>query len=93
LRILLAESIDRLKPDSDAEFGTTDAWRYYNALYFPYVAGLRPYSRRADHDRSDPVIRAALDWFQVQVPERTLYNWQTEGAQLIAQDLREMIGD
>jgi hypothetical protein len=93
LRILLADSIERLKPDPDETFGTTDAWRYYNALYFPYVAGLRPYSRRADHDRSDPVIRAALDWFQVQVPERTLYHWQTEGAQLIAQDLREMMGD
>lgn len=93
LRVLLAESIERLKPDPAESFGTTDAWRYYNALYFPYVAGLRPYSRRADHDRSDPVIRAALDWFQVQVPERTLYNWQAEGAHLIAQDLQEMMGD
>jgi hypothetical protein len=91
LRILLAESIDRLKPDPAESFGTTDAWRYYNALYFPYVAGLRPYSRRADHDRSDPVVQAALDWFVVQVPERTLYNWQAEGAQLVAQDLREMM--
>lgn len=89
LRLLLAESIERLKPDPDEEFGTTDAWRFYNALYFPYVAGLRPYSRRAEHDRSDPVKKAALDWFQIQVPERTLHNWQAEGARLIAQDLQE----
>ena len=57
------------------------------------MAGLRPYSRRAEHDRSDPVINAALDWFQVQVPERTLHNWQAEGARLVAQDLREMMAD
>jgi hypothetical protein len=93
LRALLAESIERLKPNPDEPFGTTDAWRYYNALYFPYVAGLRPYSRRAEHDRSNPVIRAALDWFQVQVPERTLHNWQNEGAHLIAQDLKEKMED
>jgi hypothetical protein len=91
LRVLLAESIERLKPDPEESFGTTDAWRYYNALYFPYVAGLRPYSRRADHDPGDPVMQAALDWFVIQVPERTLYNWQADGAQLIAQDLREMM--
>ena len=93
LRFLLAESIERLKPNPDEPFGTTDAWRYYNALYFPYVAGLRPYSRRTEHDRSDPVIRAALDWFKVQVPERTLHNWQNEGAHLIAQDLKEKMED
>lgn len=93
LRDLLAESIERLKPVQDEEFGTTDAWRYYNALYFPYVVGLRPYSRRAEYDRSDPVIKAALEWFQVQVPERTLHNWQVEGARLVAQDLREMTAD
>ena len=93
LRDILADSIERLKPEPNEAFGTTDAWRYYNALYFPYVAGLRPYSRRAEHDRSDPVIKAALDWFQVQVPERTLHNWQAEGARLVAQDLREMMTD
>jgi hypothetical protein len=30
-----------------------------------------------------------LNWFQQQVPERTLYNWQTAAAALVAQDLRE----
>jgi hypothetical protein len=47
LKAVLAESIARLKPRGAAPFGTSDEWRHYNALYFPYVAGLRPYSRRA----------------------------------------------
>jgi hypothetical protein len=90
LRLLLAERIEKLKPPGESEFGTSDAWRYYNALYFPYVAGLKPYSRRFDADL-DPETRAVLDWFQINVPERTLYNWQNAAAKLIAQDLREQV--
>lgn len=89
LKQLLVEQIGLLKPPGDAAFGTSDAWRYYNALYFPYVVGLKPYSRRADHDGLDAAARQALDWFRAVVPERTLYNWQTAGARLIAQNLRE----
>ncbi len=90
LRAMLAESIGRLKPREGGEFGTGDAWRHYNALYFPYVVGLRPYSRRADHGELDPIRRQALEWLATQVPERTLYNWQSSAARLIAQDLRAM---
>lgn len=89
LKLLLTESIERLKPRGKDDFGTTDEWRYYNAVYFPYVAGIKPYSRRLDSNGGEPHIKAALDWFQAQVPERTLYNWQNAAAQLIAQDLRE----
>ncbi len=91
LRSLLIDSIERLKPRDEGEFGTTEAWRYYNALYYPYVAGLKPYSRRADysHNGLSAIEREALDWFRSQVPERTLYNWQNVAAKLIAQDLRE----
>lgn len=88
LKALLAESIARLKP-RDGDFGTSDAWRHYNALYFPYVVGLRPYSRRIVRDELDPDARRALDWFSAQVPERTLHNWQNAAARLVAQDLRE----
>ena len=89
LKALLAESVARLKPRGQADFGTSDEWRHYNALYFPYIAGLKPYSRRAPHDRLDPPAQLALEWFQASVPERTLYNWQSAAAKLVAQDLRE----
>jgi hypothetical protein len=88
LKALLTESIMRLKPD-EGDFGTSDEWRYYNALYFPYVAGLKPYSLRVFADDLDGTYRDALTWFRSQVPERTLYNWQNAAAMLIAQDLRE----
>lgn len=94
LKTLLAESIERLAPpgngdDPAADFSSTDEWRHFNALYYPYVAGLRPYSRRAAHDDLSPAEEAALEWFRVAVPERTLYNWQKDAAALVAQDLTE----
>jgi hypothetical protein len=92
LKALLRESIARLKPDSPADFGTSDEWRYYNALYFPYVAGIRPYSSRARTRHKDPAAREALRWFREAVPERTLYNWQTAAAKLVAEDLRSQEG-
>jgi len=89
LKALLAESVARLKPRGQSDFGTSDEWRHYNALYFPYIAGLKPYSRRAPNDRLDPPAQLALEWFQASVPERTLYNWQNAAAKLVAQELRE----
>lgn len=88
LKAVLIQSIQKLKPQSDAKFGTTDEWRYYNAVYFPYVVGLKPYARRLETDSLDEVSLAALEWFQTSVPERTLYNWQNTAAKLIAKDLR-----
>ncbi len=87
LKALLTESIQRLKPQGDANFGITDEWRYFNALHFPYVIGLKPYSRHIDREFLDEASLQALEWFQVSVPERTLHNWQNKGAQLIAEDL------
>jgi hypothetical protein len=89
LKAALTESIARLKPRGKGDFDTSDEWRFYNALYFPYVVGLKPYSRRTRHDGLEPVQQEALDWFRSQVPERTLYNWQNAAAELVAQDLRE----
>ena len=88
LKTLLTESVGRLKPRDKGDFGTSDEWRYYNALYFPYIVGLKPYSRRSQHVPADPVVREALSWFRSQVPERTLYNWQGAATKLVAQDLR-----
>jgi hypothetical protein len=92
LKAVLTESIARLKPRGKGDFGASDEWRYYNALYFPYVVGLKPYSRNGALDDLDAAARAALDWFQATVPERTLHNWQNAAAKLIAHDLRERDG-
>jgi hypothetical protein len=89
LKQLLTESIEHLKPPHGTS-GTSDEWRYYNALYFPYVLGLKPYSRRYDYADLDAAAQTALDWLQTNVPERTLYNWQNKAAELIAQELREL---
>ncbi len=86
LKAVLTESIEKLQPRDEGTFGTTDAWRHYNALYYPYVVGLRPYSRQA---YSDKEYEEVLNWFRTQIPERTLYNWQTAAARLVARDLRE----
>ncbi len=88
LKSLLVQSIQKLKPQSDSKFGITDEWRYYNALYFPYVLGLKPYTRRADYDSLEESTRTALYWFQTSVPERTLHNWQNTAAKLIAEDIK-----
>lgn len=89
LKTLLTCRIEALRPQTGEDFGTTDAWRYYNALYYPYVAGLKPYRiSRSDVDFDAPT-QSIVQWFREQVPERTLYNWQNKAAQLIARDLRE----
>jgi hypothetical protein len=89
LKRLLGEAICQLKPPGEEPFSAADAWRHYNALYFPYVVGLKPYSRRGDYADLDLASQQALDWLRTQVPERTLHNWQNAAARLIAQYLRE----
>ncbi|MCB0931875.1 MAG: hypothetical protein KDB71_08270 [Mycobacterium sp.] len=88
LRAILAERIDRLKPRDGGEFGTTEQWRYYNALYFPYVVGVRAYAQNATAAGLDPVARQAWQWLVTDVPQRSLHNWQNAAARLIAADLR-----
>ena len=51
--------------------------------------GLKPYSRRGAPP-ADLASREALTWFQAQVPERTLYNWQNAAARLVADELRHL---
>ena len=88
LKSILSESIDQLKPRTGADFGTSDEWRYYNALYFPYVMGVKPYSNRTRVKEKDPAAGEAREWLRDVVPERTLYNWQNSAAKLVARDLR-----
>jgi hypothetical protein len=89
LKALLTESIHRLKPRGKGEFGMTEEWRYFNALYVPYVLGLKPYNPPSHFDALDSDTRSVLEWFRVSVPERTLHNWQNAGAKLVAQQLKE----
>ena len=88
LRALLAEHIDRLKPRDAGEFGTTEPWRYYNSLYFPYVVGVRAYAQNATASGLDPVAKEAWKWLVTEVPQRSLHNWQNTAARLIAVELR-----
>ena len=88
LKALLADRIARLKPRDGGDFGTTDQWRHYNSLYFPYVVGVRAYAQNATAAGLDPVARQAWQWFVTEVPQRSLHNWQNAAARLIAADLR-----
>ncbi|MEO8606939.1 MAG: hypothetical protein ABI690_03610 [Chloroflexota bacterium] len=91
LKLLLTEGIARLKPRDKGQSGTSDEWRYYNALYYPYVLGLKIYTLNGQQETLDSAAKTTLDWFQLFVPERTLHNWQNAAARLIAQDLREQL--
>ena len=93
LKALLADRIARLKPRDGGEFGTTEQWRYYNSLYFPYVVGVRAYAQNATAAGLDPVARQAWQWFVTEVPQRSLHNWQNAAARLIAADLRGNLVD
>ncbi|MDT5280956.1 MAG: hypothetical protein QOJ20_2151 [Mycobacterium sp.] len=88
LKALLADRIARLKPRDGGDFGTTEQWRHYNSLYFPYVVGVRAYAQNATAAGLDPVARQAWHWFVTEVPQRSLHNWQNAAARLIAADLR-----
>ena len=88
LKAVLADGIARLKPRDAGDFGTTEQWRYYNSLYFPYVVGVRAYAQNATAAGLDPTARLAWQWLVTEVPQRSLHNWQNAAARLIAADLR-----
>lgn len=88
LKAVLADAIALLKPRDGGDFGTTEEWRHYNSLYFPYVVGVRAYAQNATASGLDPTARQAWQWFVTEVPQRSLHNWQNAAARLIAADLR-----
>lgn len=88
LKALLADRIAALKPRDAGDFGTTEEWRHYNSLYFPYVVGVRAYAQNATAAGLDPVARQAWQWFVTEVPQRSMHNWQNAAARVIAADLR-----
>jgi hypothetical protein len=88
LKALLADRIAALKPRDCGDFGTTEQWRHYNSLYFPYVVGVRAYAQNATASGLDAVGRQAWQWLVTEVPQRSLHNWQNAAARVIAADLR-----
>jgi hypothetical protein len=88
LKALLADRIAALKPRDGSDFGTSEQWRHYNSLYFPYVVGVRAYAQNATAAGLDPVARQAWQWLVTEVPQRSLHNWQNAAARVIAADLR-----
>ncbi|MDT5135835.1 MAG: hypothetical protein QOD58_97, partial [Mycobacterium sp.] len=73
LKAVLADGIGRLKPRDGGDFGTTEQWRYYNSLYFPYVVGVRAYAQNATASGLDPTARQAWQWLVTEVPQRSLH--------------------
>ena len=96
LKEVLLDLLDGLRP-ADGRV-TSDAWRYYNCLYYPYVRGigrrraptvLRQLAERRKREggpRGD--LEQVLDWL-MQVDEDTFYKWQRRGSDTIAAALRE----
>jgi hypothetical protein len=85
LRALLSEHVARLKPGG--VFGTTEEWRFFNALHYCSLRGLRPYQRGPQPEGLDRDARRAVDWFRRYVPRRSLRRWQAEGAAMVAAQL------
>ncbi|MGX6605742.1 hypothetical protein ACWKSP_26950 [Micromonosporaceae bacterium Da 78-11] len=82
LRVVLLEGVARLRPPGP--LATTDEWRYYLALHYCTVLGLKPYARRPRTDGLDREARRTLDWMRRYVPKGTLRQWQVEGATIVA---------
>jgi hypothetical protein len=90
LQAVLSEHVARLKPAG--AFGTTEEWRFFNALHYCGVLGLRPYQRGPQPEGLDRDARRAVDWFRRYVPRRSLRRWQAEGAAMVAAQLwRELV--
>jgi len=99
LKNLLIELVERLRPAENVSYGSTDAWRYYNVLYFPYIREIskkQAYAearrlaeeRRKNGSREPGEIEKVLEWLS-DVDEDTYYKWQRRASDTIASILRE----
>jgi len=84
LRHVLEEAVAGLRPTGS--FSTDEEWRHYNAIYFYFLLGLRPYARR-QRGALDPEARRTIEWIRQYVPRHLLRRWQSEGAAKVARDL------
>lgn len=99
LKSLLTEMIEQLRPADGATYGTTEAWRSYNVLYFPYVREIskkQAYAeahrmaeqRRRNGIREPGELELALEWLS-DIDEDTFYKWQRRASDTLATILRE----
>jgi hypothetical protein len=91
--------IEQLRPADGASYGTTEAWRSYNVLYFPYVREIskkQAYAeahrlaeqRRRNGIREPGELELALEWLS-DIDEDTFYKWQRRASDTLATILRE----
>lgn len=99
LKDLLTDLIDALRPAERGIGVTSDAWRFYNCLYYPYVLDttlsrvptrLRAVQERRRRDGTAKTDHErVLEWLTT-VNENTFYKWQERAAEIIAETIREM---
>jgi len=94
LRDLLIEQIEALQPNHRQGSVVSDAWRFYNVLYYPYVRGTNRKSALAEARRlaqerqrsgqcEPSELEQALAWL-ADVEEDTFYKWQRRASDTIA---------
>lgn len=99
LRELLIEQIVALQPSDQEGSVVSDAWRFYNVLYYPYVRGTNRKSalaeaRRLERERqrngqtSPSEVEQVLAWL-ADIEEDTFYKWQRRASDTIATQLWE----
>lgn len=99
LRELLLEYIYALRPTDDEAAPVSDAWRFYNVLYYPYVREisrkgalgeirqLEQARQRQGRTRPDELERV-LNWL-IDIEDATFYKWQRQASDTIAASLWE----
>lgn len=99
LKDILADLIDALRPAGGGAGVTSDAWRFYNCLCYPYILDttlsrvptrLRAVQERRRRDGSPKSDHErVLEWLST-VNENTFYKWQDRAAEIIAETIRDM---
>ena len=98
LKEILLELLDGLRPNGRTGGVTSDAYRYYNCLYYPYVQGIsrrrlpalqrRLQERRAQEGSTKSDHERVVDWLLLQ-DDATFYRWQRRASDTLAAALRE----
>jgi hypothetical protein len=98
LRELLLEYIEALRPTDRIAPTASDAWRFYNVLYYPYVREISRKAALSELRRLEPTVAAGdaeatelaavLNWLAA-IEEATFYKWQRRASDVIAASLWE----